>query len=457
MIEKILNKINNSIKIGVLGDFIVDEYYFVEANKISPEFPIPIMKSNTQNPDKIYSGGSGNVCRQLCSFDIDLKYFSIINNSYKSLLGTKVQFDGISSCFVKNPIKKRYYQKEFPLCRLDIESENFDISKADLLDFQTRICNHIKQHEFNVFIFSDYSKGVFNNFEIKNYIESVNNDAIKIVDPKIGPISKWRGCNVIKPNSKEAFLLTNKSNWREQVKQIHSETGAECVIITQEGDGFVGLIDGEEIEFIPNNKVKAESVIGAGDCFISLFALGCSCGINYRESAEFAFKASSIYVQDKYCNPISCLDLLDSKFIKFPEILNNRDFILGFTNGCFDIIHEGHLECLKFAKSKCEKLVVGINSDDSVSRLNKSHPLINDLKTRIKFLESLEFVDFIVVFDEDTPYEIIKKTNPDILIKSTEYSNPIGSDLVKKVEFFPVLEGLSTSKIIEKINKINHK
>jgi D-beta-D-heptose 7-phosphate kinase/D-beta-D-heptose 1-phosphate adenosyltransferase len=110
---------------------------------------------------------------------------------------------------------------------------------------------------------------------------------------------------------------------------------------------------------------------------------------------------------------------------------------------------------LKFAKSKCDKLVVGVNSDHSVSQLNKSHPLINDLKTRIKFLESLEFVDFVVVFNEDNPYELIKKIMPDVLIKSTEYESPIGSDLVKKVEFFPVIADLSTTKIIEKIKKLN--
>jgi D-beta-D-heptose 7-phosphate kinase/D-beta-D-heptose 1-phosphate adenosyltransferase len=455
MIEKFLNKINNNLKIGILGDFIVDEYYFVDANKISPEFPIPIMKSIHTHPEKSHPGGSGNICRQLCSFDVDIEYFSIINDSFKFLLNNQVNFCGIFSCLVQNPIKKRYYQKDFPLCRLDIETENYNLNDRDLADFQNRICKNLQQHEFDVFIFSDYSKGIFNNFDISNYIESINKKAIKIVDPKNGPISKWKGCNVIKPNSKEAFLLTNKKSWEDQAQYISDETGAECVIITQEGEGFVGLINGEKIEYRPDVKVKAQSVIGAGDCFISLFALSCSCGVNYLDSAKFAFRASSIYVQNKHCDPISYFDLLDSKLVSNPEIFQKRNFCLGFTNGCFDIIHEGHLECLKFAKSKCDKLVVGLNSDHSVSQLNKSHPLINDLKTRIKFLESLEFVNFVVVFDEDNPYELIKKIMPDVLIKSTEYESPIGSDLVKKVEFFPVIADLSTTKIIEKIKKLN--
>lgn len=447
----IIDKIKNCSNIGVLGDFIVDEYYLVTANKISPEFPIPIMKASNQTPNKIFPGGSGNVCRQLCAFNSNIKYFSIINDCYKSLLSNKINYDGVFSCLVQNPVKKRYYQKEFPLCRLDIEKENFDISTNDLSDFQNKICNNIKQHNFDAFIFSDYSKGVFNNFDIQNYINSVNSSAIKIVDPKEGPISKWRGCNVIKPNSKEAFVLTNKNNWKDQVEFISKETDAECVIITQEGDGFVGLINGEKIEYRPEKKVKAESVIGAGDCFISFFALGCSHGIGYQKAAEFAFKASSIYVQNKYCNPISYLDLLDSKFINCPEILQNRNFTLGFTNGCFDILHEGHLECFKFAKSKCDKLVVALNSDDSVKKLNKNHSLVNQIHSRIKMLESIQYIDYIVVFDEDNPYEIIKKTKPDVLIKSSQYTTPVGSDLVKKVEIFPNLDNFSTTKIIEKI------
>lgn len=445
---------DKSIKIGILGDFIVDQYYFVEANKISPEFPIPIMKSCTSKPDKIYPGGAGNVCRQLCEFDIDVKYFGLINDDFLDILNKKIEFNGISSAFIQNPIKKRYYQNDFPLCRLDIECENYKLDDEDLFYYQNKISENIKNFQFDSFIFSDYSKGIFNNFDNQKYISAVN-AKIKIVDPKIGPISKWQGCNVIKPNSKEAHSLTGKKNWQDQAKFISDETGAECVIITQEGEGFVGLISGEEIEFRPSKKTKAESVIGAGDCFISLFSLFCSCGVDYYKSAEFAFSASSKYVRRKYCNPISILDLIDNKFIPKPSILKNRDFVLGFTNGCFDIIHDGHIECLKFAKSKCDKLVVALNSDSSVAKLNKNHELINRLNSRIKILESLEFVDYIVVFEEDNPYEIIKSIMPDVLIKSDQYKEPIGSDLVKRVEIFPNVAGFSTSNIIEKIKRSN--
>ena len=108
-----------------------------------------------------------------------------------------------------------------------------------------------------------------------------------------------------------------------------------------------------------------------------------------------SFRRQLKAVRRKYCNPISILDLIDNKFIPKPSILKNRDFVLGFTNGCFDIIHDGHIECLKFSKSKCDKLVVALNSDSSVAKLNKNHELINRLNSRIKILESLEFVDIL--------------------------------------------------------------
>ena len=131
-----------------------------------------------------------------------------------------------------------------------------------------------------------------------------------------------------------------------------------------------------------------------------------------------------------------------------------------FTNGCFDIIHSGHLNSLRFAKEKGDKLVVGVNSDASVNSQNKHHPLINDIRQRIDVLESLEFVDFIVVFNERTPLGLIEKIRPDVLVKSEEYKNPplyppIGSEFAGEVIFSPMIENFSTSNIIKNIKNNN--
>lgn len=450
MINKILNCKNKNI--AVVGDFIIDEYYFVEANKISPEFPIPIMLSKYNAPEKTFPGGAGNVCRQLSNLGLNVNYFGIVDQHSLGLANkSKFNFYGVFYPLVKVPVKKRYYQKDFPLCRLDVETSKYDLSDSDLEILQNKICTNLLEANAKVVIFSDYNKGVFVDFDINKYFESVGKDVIKIVDPKYGPASKWKGCNVIKPNSKEAFVLSGESDWKKQLEFFRRETQAECILITQEGDGIVGLIYEDFIEIRPDNKINASCVIGAGDCFISIFSLCLLSGASYFESAKFAFKASSLYVQKKYCNPIDLLDLLETKVIDSPEILSERNFSLSFTNGCFDILHPGHIQSLEFAKSKADKLVVGVNSDSSVINQNKSHPLINKIETRIKMLESLSCVDYIVIFDENDPSSIIEKIKPDVLVKSTEYKNPIGSNLVEKVELFPLIEEFSTSKIIKKI------
>jgi D-beta-D-heptose 7-phosphate kinase/D-beta-D-heptose 1-phosphate adenosyltransferase len=450
MINKIFKSKNKNI--AVVGDFIIDEYYFVEANKISPEFPIPIMLSKCNIPEKILPGGAGNVCRQLSNLGLSVDYFGIADQySLKLTNESKFKFNGAFYPLARIPIKKRYYQKDFPLCRLDVETSKYDLSCSDLELLQNKICNNLVRNNSKVVIFSDYNKGVFLDFDIKKYFNSLDENTIKIVDPKYGPASKWKGCNVIKPNSKEALALSGENDWKKQLEFFRKETQAECILITQEGDGVVGLIDEEFIEIRPEKKISASCVIGAGDCFISIFSLCLLSEFSYLDSANFAFRASSLYVQKKYCDPIDLLDLLEIKKVDYPELLSKRNFSLAFTNGCFDILHPGHIGSLEFAKSKADKLVVGLNSDSSAISQNKSHPLINKIETRIKMLESLNCVDYIVVFDEKDPFDIINKIKPDVLVKSTEYKNPIGSDLVEKVEFFPVMEEFSTSKIIKKI------
>jgi len=450
MINKIFNCEDKNI--DVVGDFIIDEYYFVEANKISPEFPIPIMLSTNNTPEKIFPGGAGNVCRQLSSLGLDVNYFGIVDDySLKLINNSNFCFSGASYPLVRVPVKKRYYQKDFPLCRLDVENDNYNLFNSDLNLLQNKVCDNLINSKASLVVFSDYNKGLFLDFDIKKYFDCLDKNVIKVVDPKYGPASKWKGCTVIKPNSKEAKLLSGEDDWKKQLEFFERETQAECVLITQEGDGVVGLVRGEFVEIRPENKTNPSCVIGAGDCFISIFSLCLLSGFSYFDSAKFAFKASSLYVQKKYCDPISFLDLAESKVIDMPELLSNRNFSLAFTNGCFDILHPGHIACLEFAKSKADKLVVGLNSDLSVIRQNKNHPLVNNLEARIKMLESLSFVDYVVVFDEDDPLNIMKKIKPDVLVKSSEYKNPIGSDFVKKVEFFPVIEDFSTSKIIKKI------
>lgn len=444
--------------IAVIGDSIIDEYYYVNAEKVSPEFPIPILQSESSCPDKILPGGAANVCYQFLNFRNNIYYFSLVDRDVLNVLD---DFDFINNdgcCllpyFSSAPKKKRFYQDSFPLCRLDVETKNYSLSEDQIANLQNKIFNNLLcSKNLDVAIFSDYSKGLFYNYNAQDCFKSLGKNVIKIVDPKKGPVSKWKGCDIIKPNYKEALELSGETDWKKQVDYFKTNTGCDSVIITKSGDGVVGIIGEEYFELIPQNKTSAVSVIGAGDCFVSLLAICISSKISIRKSIEIAFEASSLFVKNKNNNPIHPLDLIHDKFID-SNLLINRNFSLCFTNGCFDILHPGHIQVLKFAKSKADKLVVAINSDKSVLMQDKSHPLINNFDYRRKMIESLEFVDYVVEFDEKTPIEIIKNIRPDVLVKGDQYENPVGSEFVNKVELCPILENFSTSKIIEKIKNL---
>jgi D-beta-D-heptose 7-phosphate kinase/D-beta-D-heptose 1-phosphate adenosyltransferase len=444
--------INSNKKIAVVGDCIIDEYHYVNAEKVSPEFPIPILRKEEDSPTHTLPGGSANVCYQFFHLNKNINYFSFVDQDALDVVNNYKFIDTSGCICIQNKVsrKKRFYQDVFPLCRIDIEKNNLGYSDEELYDLYEMLIENLKKSSFDICIFSDYDKGLFPYREIvENYFKAVGEKCIKIVDPKKN-VNKWIGCDIFKPNYKEAYEMTGNKCPESQSRILQAMTDAKAVVVTKGGEGIYGIIDSEYFEFHPQSKSIVNSVIGAGDCFVAYFAAAIAGDISIRNSVEFAYKAASKYVGNVYNEPIHYLDVISSKVIH-PDLLINRNFKLSFTNGCFDILHQGHLHSLNFAKSKADKLVVALNSDESVQRLNKSHKLINNFESRSKMLESLECVDYIIKFDEDTPLEVIKKIKPDVLVKSEEYKEPVGADLVKEVYLCPVLDGFSTTKIIEKI------
>lgn len=437
-------------KVAVVGDSILDEYYEVSSDRISPEFPVPVMRSLSGLPFKKSLGGAANVCAQFKNFNFDISLFSLINKEIQEI-GSFIETD--NCIFIdKIPIKRRFYSGKFPLYRLDIEPDNYGLNDYDLKENQKKIFNCLKSSFYDIVIFSDYNKGLFNNQ--RNLPLLINEDTITIVDPKKGPLDKWKGCSIIKPNSKEAFNLTGVVDWRSQCEIIMNKTNCQSVVITNEGLGVMGNVMGSFFEFYPEQTSEAMSVIGAGDCFVALLSMCMAHSIDIKKAVEIAFKACSSYVSHSFNIPLFPIDLEPSKIINENSLIK-RDFSLAFTNGCFDILHPGHISLLEFAKSKAEKLVVAINSDESVKKQNKSHGLVNNLEIRKKMVSSLECVDYVVDFDEETPEKIIKTISPDFLIKGSDHPDPVGSNFVKKVFIFDLVDGYSTTSFIKKIKSMN--
>lgn len=436
------------LNIHCLGDAMVDEYFKVKVDRISPEFPMPIMSSQKATPTT-RPGGAANVAYQFRHFNVEPILFCLWDayaaNIYKQHNLVVDSAWGSPCCL---PIKRRFLDNGIQVTRHDIEMPLCGYSPQELENNARKFKEAItSKRKPDVAILSDYDKGFFaSNMDFLSLYKGVTT----IVDPKHGPLEKWKGCTIFKPNAKEAAELSGSSNWREQCRIFQNILGCEAVVITFGGEKVAGIWRDELFEYRPNRPVHVESVIGAGDCFAAFFALATGYGFTVAEASEIAWNAGAVYVQTNMNRPIIPAEVSWDGVVE-PEDLAKRDFRLVFTNGCFDLLHEGHLNTLRFAKSKGERLVVAVNSDASIKRLKGEGRPIKPLDQRMAVLAALKMVDFVVSFDEDTPQQVIEKIQPDALVKGADWQtgNIVGADIVPEVYRAPILEGLSTTRFVQ--------
>jgi len=377
------------MKVLVIGDIIIDKYITGTSTRLSPEAPVPVV---SQQDSWEQWGGANLVYLNLLNLSVDVEMLDL---SSPKCIKTRVLCDG-------------HY-----VTRIDQDYKTdgeVALNKIYEKDFSA----------YDVVILSDYNKGVLEYSQ--QIIEHINKYNCKIiVDPK-RHFNFYQGAWLVKPNRKE-FEELGFTNW----------TGN--IIITAAGDPTIAQIDSEYYT-IKTDPVEVNDVTGAGDCFLATFVYGMSQGKNYEDCLKLAVKGATESVKHT------------GTYVVKPEDLQYRTI---FTNGVFDILHRGHLTLLKQARELGEKLVVGINSDASTKRLKGDSRPINTEKTRKEQLELLSWVDEVVVFDEDTPYELIKKLNPDMIVKGGDYTveTVVGHDLAP-VKIIPTVEGFSTTSIIEK-------
>jgi len=398
-------------------------------------------------------GGVANIAFGLRHFNATSELFSFSDPLLDQVLAQNNLF-GNSSISLQGyngrvPVKHRYLDGHIQVVRWDEESRNYGLTDEQLKKFQKKMQSLMLRDSscYRHAVLSDYNKGFFSGDE--NWIQYLP-DSYTIVDPKAAPLSRWRGCEVFKPNYKEAVKLSGGlMNCDSQARYFKKELGCEAVLITCGGDGVKGFWRDEKIDFCPESKVKVLSVVGAGDTFCAGLALAVSHNFTGQEAVEIAYEFGSQYVQHDLNRPITPAELSKDKIVE-PEDLAKRDYKLVFTNGCFDILHDGHLNTLRFAKSKGDKLVVALNSDASIKRLKGEDRPIKKLEQRANLMAAFEFVDFVVSFDEDTPQEVLEKIRPDVLVKGSQYElgKIVGADIVKEVYRAPMVDGVSTTALI---------
>ncbi|MAZ07687.1 MAG: D-glycero-beta-D-manno-heptose-7-phosphate kinase [Rickettsiales bacterium] len=470
-----LRKKFKDLRILCVGDIILDTYSKGEITRISPEAPIPVLRLDEESNT---IGGCGNVARNICSAGGMCHLISVIGSDeeakiLKNLLKDfkKLSFDLIvesSRCTTK---KKRYVSGNQQILRVDKENVS-QISGKTNQKILEKFNQLIKKCE--VVVISDYNKGVLNRNLISNIIKiSKQNNKIIIVDPKRKDFSIYSNADIITPNFKELLQATNFPEDSENSdklveklsKTIARKYSFSNVITTRSSKGMTVMSKNKSVNLSSEAK-EVFDVSGAGDTVVAYLSVELSRGKKIIHAAKIANSAASVAV-GKFGTASVKRQEIKKKFevedkvsslIKAKQLLKDfDDKIIGFTNGCFDLVHTGHIEFLKQARSQCDILILGLNSDSSVQKLKgKNRPIVPQ-NERATILENLNFVDLIIIFYELTPIKLIESLKPDIIFKGKDYkiSDVVGSESIKKwngkVKLVPLIKGNSTSNIVKRI------
>jgi D-beta-D-heptose 7-phosphate kinase/D-beta-D-heptose 1-phosphate adenosyltransferase len=464
---------NYKPNILVIGDLMLDNYLWGKCDRISPEAPVQVVDIQKETT---VLGGAGNVINNLRTLGANVSVLSVIgkDESGDELLEMLGKIGVDTSLIIKQDGRKtskksRVIAVHQQIIRYDKETKD-DISK----DSEKKLLENLKSYlnNFDAILLSDYGKGVLTESLTKNIISLAKNRLV-LVDPKGDDYSKYKGATLITPNKKEASLATkidivDEESLHKAGKILRDALDLDFAIITLSEDGMA--IFGDEVTKIPTVAREVYDVTGAGDTVLASIGYALSCGYDIQKAAKFATSAAAVVV-GKLGSATVSLDEIDiyehslrsgrsdSKIKTKEELLQLletlRDKKIVFTNGCFDILHVGHVKYLEVAKSFGDVLIVGLNSDASVKRLKGESRPINSSEDRAYVLAGLESVSFVVEFEEDTPYELIRAIKPDVLVKGGDYKGKevVGSDIAKELRLVDFVDGKSTTKIIERVKR----
>ena len=473
-----INSIQKSIpKILVIGDLMIDNYLWGDCKRISPEAPVQII--NISQETKVL-GGAGNVVNNLKTLNANVDVLSVIGSceiskELKKLL-SDINVDTNYLIEEKDRVtskKTRIISSHQQVIRYDIETEeDINTISADKLinSYSSLVSN------YDLIILSDYGKGVLTDHVTKELIKIANSYKIKvIVDPKGSDYSKYTNAYFLTPNKKEAcealgVKISDDKSLKEALISLKKTYNLNTSIITLSDEG-IAIYD-DKFRSHPTVAREVFDVTGAGDTVIASLGYAIAVDTDIDTAIIFANLAAGVVVGKigsatttfeeiiKYQSSLETSDC-DKKIKSLDEISNiTRELKkskkkIVFTNGCFDILHLGHVKYLEKAKKNGDILIVGINSDESVTRLKGKTRPINLLYDRSCILASLGSVNYVVPFKEDTPLELIKMILPDILVKGGDYigKEVVGSNLAKKLVLIDFIEGKSTSNTVSKIQK----
>lgn len=459
----------------VVGDLMIDHYLWGKCERISPEAPVQVVAVEKETS---VLGGAGNVIHNLIALGANVDVISVIGDDtnateLKNLLkDVNVSSQGLIVQNDRSTSKKsRIIASQQQVIRYDQET-TIDIScekeEALLTYFENCVEN------YDIVILSDYAKGVLTHTLTPMLISTANKVHKKVlVDPKGDNFSKYRGAYLLTPNKKEAEIASNvkiedDASLLCAIEKIQSVCHLEVSLITLSEEG-IALYD-NSLRKHPTVAREVFDVTGAGDTVIASLGFAIASGYDIDSAVQFSNLCAGVVV-GKIGSATATLNEVieyesslhkstsDSHIKTIDEIAHlsanfkERGKKVVFTNGCFDILHVGHVKYLEEAKSYGDILILGLNSDASVKRIKGESRPVNNEHDRAYILASLEAVDYVVHFEDDTPYELIKTVKPHILVKGGDYAGKdvVGQDIADELRLVEFIDGKSTTKIIERI------
>ena len=464
--------------VTVIGDVMLDRYIYGVVDRVSPEAPIPILRVERETA---MPGGAGNVVRNLTALGAAVAFVSVVGDDQagSDLTGLVGGQPGIEPWMLiegarTTTVKTRFVSQGQQLLRADRE-QSAPIG-AKLAERMLRIAGDTLAAT-SVTILSDYAKGVLSGTIPQQLIAAARQAGRPvIVDPKGSDFSRYAGADVITPNRRELAEATGmpvdeESDLVLAATHLRERHGFGAVLVTRAEDGMT-LVDADGPHHFPAEAVEVFDVSGAGDTVVATLAAGLAAGLDMLVAVRLANIAAGVVVGKVGTAVARGEDLLR---VLTPQVSTLRKIVTrdaaaeqverwrrkgwrtGFTNGCFDLLHPGHVHLLEQARGQCDRLVVGLNSDASVRRLKgKSRP-VQPEAARAAVLGSLSAVDLVVIYDEDTPQETLEALRPDLLVKGADYTidRIIGADLVQswggKVWLAELLNGYSTTATVRRM------
>lgn len=480
--ENILEALSK-VTVLCIGDVMLDRFLYGKVDRISPEAPVPVVHVSHEIE---MLGGAGNVVQNVISLGASVQFVSVVG---QDTAGEKVDqlLGNLSKATVfldkqahqATTVKTRIIGDRQQLVRVDREN-SLALDDAQQEALFSAVSDALPKS--NVVILSDYGKGVLNPSLIAKVIAAAQKQGVPVVvDPKSINYHDYKGASFITPNVKEfqgaCGTVVNGDDAIEKAAQdLMAAHNLGGLLVTRSQDGM-SLIEGNNHTHITTKAQEVFDVSGAGDTVIATFSLGLGAGLSAQKAAELANLTAGVVVGKIGTATVTPQELIHALSADQGVLCSDKHHAcatweealkgilkwraegkkVGFTNGCFDILHPGHTTLLANSKAQCDKLVLGLNSDASVTRLKGPTRPINTQDARAQVLKSLESVDMVVVFDQETPLELLEYLKPDLLVKGSDYTldQVIGAKEVKswggKVCLVDLVPGHSTTGTIRKM------